>query len=155
MDPLAPLVAALLAGAAAGLKTTVADAVKDGYGALKRILGERYKTVDLATIERDPQKTDARQTLQEQLRNSGAATDPELMSSAKALLDEVSRAEPDLADVIGVDLEGIKAGRVRIDDIVSARSGVRVKDAVARGDFEISRVRAGGVGEMLGKPKRR
>ena len=155
MDPLSALVSALLGGATAGLKTTVADAVKDGYSALKRILGERHKTVDLAVIERDPQETDARQTLEEQLRNSGAATDSELVVQAKALLEEIRRAEPDLCEGIGVDLEGIKAGRVRIDDIISSGGGVRVKNAVSGGDFVISGVRAGGKAQMSGKSKRR
>jgi hypothetical protein len=151
MDPLTTIMAALLAGAAAGLRTTAAAAIKEGYAALKQVLADRHKNVDLAAIERDPQQTDARQMLEQQLRNSGAANDSELTSRARTLLDEVAQKEPDVAGIIGVDLEGIKAGRVRIADIVSAGSGVRVRDAAASGDFEISGIRAGQTGESRGK----
>jgi hypothetical protein len=37
MDPLTSLVTALAAGAAAALKPTVEQGVKDGYAALKRV----------------------------------------------------------------------------------------------------------------------
>jgi hypothetical protein len=152
MDPLTTIITALLAGAAAGLKSTAAAAIKDGYAALKQMLADRHKNVDLAAIERDLQQIDARRMLEQQLRNSGAAEDAELTSSAKTLLEAVAQKEPGVAGVIGVDLEGIKAGKVRIADIVSAGRGVRVKDAVSTGDFEISGIRAGGTGNPLGKP---
>ncbi len=152
MDPLASLLAALVAGAAGALKTTAADVLKNGYSALKRMLAERHKGVDLAPVERDPQAQKPRRLLERQLRASGAASDAEVVAAAKALLENVARHEPKLGDVIGVNLEGIKAGTVRIKDITSAGSGVRVKNAVAAGDFEISGVRAGGAGESLGKP---
>jgi hypothetical protein len=151
MDPLTTIMAALLAGAAAGLKRTASTAIKDAYAALKQMLANRHKNVDLAGIERDPHQTDARQTLEQQLWNSGAANDSELMSKAQTLLEEVAQKDPAVASVIGVDIEGIKAGRVRIADIVSAGSGVRVKDATAASDFEIAGVRAGQRGEALGK----
>ena len=152
MDPLSSLLAALVAGAAGALQTTVADVVKDSYGALKNILAQRHKCVDLAAVERDPRGVESRWTLEQQLRESGASSDQELVSAAKALLAQVERSEPDLAGVIGVDLAGIRAGRVRIADIISAGTGVRVKDAATGGDFEISGVRAGGIKEMSGKP---
>jgi hypothetical protein len=44
---------------------------------------------------------------------------------------------------LGVDIGRIKAGTIRIEDIVSAGSGVRLKDAVAAGDFVVSGIRAG------------
>lgn len=155
MDPLTTIIAALLAGAAAGLKTTAAAAIKDGYAYLKGVLADRHKNVDLAAIERDPQEADARRALEQQLRGSDAANDSELVSRAKSLLEEVSRADPSLAGVIGVDLEGIQAGRIRIDDVISAGSGVRVKDAAAAGDFEVTGIRAGRQGAPSGKPYRR
>jgi hypothetical protein len=152
VDPLSSLLAALVAGAAGALKTTAAAAVKDGYSALKRMLLERHKAVDITAIERDPKAPKTRRGLERQLRKSGAGEDAELVAAAKVLLQHVAREDPKLAEVIGVDIEGIRAGTVRISDIISAGGGVRVRNAVAKGDFRISGVRAGaGTGETLGK----
>ncbi|HEX3349610.1 MAG TPA: hypothetical protein VHS58_16070, partial [Acetobacteraceae bacterium] len=94
---------------------------------------------------------EVRRALEQQLRDSDAASDVELVAAANALLGRVASRDPKLAVALGVDLEGITAGRVRIADIISAGSGVRVKNTVAAGDFEVSGVRAGNVGEYLGK----
>ena len=152
MDPLSSLLAALIAGAATALQTTVADVVKDSYAALKHRLAERYMSVDLAAVERDPEAQESRRALEQQLRQSGASSDSGLVSAATALLEHLAQDDPDhLAGVIGVDLEEIKAGRVRIADIISAGVGVRVKQATTTGDFEITGVRAGGLKEISGK----
>jgi hypothetical protein len=151
MDPLATLLAAVVAGSAAALQSTVGDVVKDGYAALKSILAKRFSRVDLTAVERDPMAPEARRAAEQQLRESGASADAELLSQAKALLEEMARNKPDLAGVIGVDLKGIKAGTIRIDDIIAAGAGVRVRDAVAAGDFVVSKVRSGGAGVSPGK----
>jgi hypothetical protein len=155
MDPLAALWGALVAGAAGALQTTVADAVKDGYAALKNMLTERHKSVDLTTIERDPAAPDAQTALEQQLRVAGVAEDADLVALANVLLERIAQYDRDLATAVGVDLEGIKAGKIRIADVVSAGTGVRVRRAVAAGDFEITGVRAGNVGGTPGKPLRR
>jgi hypothetical protein len=154
MDPLASLWGALVAGAAGALQTTVADAVKDGYAALKNMLFERHKSVDLAPIERDPAAPEAQMALEQQLRSAGVAGDADLVALAKTLLERIALHDRDLAAAVGVDLEGIKAGKIRIADVVAAGTGVRVKRAVAAGDFEITGVRAGNVGGTSGKPLR-
>ena len=51
MDPVTLIVSALALGASAGLKSTVATAIGDAYSALRRILGERYRGVDLTPVE--------------------------------------------------------------------------------------------------------
>jgi hypothetical protein len=94
---------------------------------------------------------EARRAVERQLREAGSFTDSKLLSEARKLLEAVARNEPDIAKIVGVDLEGIKAASVRIEDITSAGAGVRVKDAVAGGDFVVSNVRAGGKGKELGK----
>jgi hypothetical protein len=155
MDPLSTLLAAVLAGAAVALQATVSEVVKDSYAALKRVLAERFSRVDLSAVERDPMAPENRRVLARQLRESGATADADLLSRAQALLEEVERSEPNLAEVIGVELERIKAGTIRIEDIVSAGAGVRVKDTIATGDFVVGKVRAGSVGRPPGKPQRR
>jgi hypothetical protein len=153
MEPLTSLLAALVAGASTALQTTVADVVKDAYAVLKTRLAEHFGSVDLSAVERNPEEEDPRRALEEQLRETGAASDAELVAAAKALLEQLERHDPSrLASVVGVDLEGIKAGAVRIDDIISAGAGVRAKKVTASGDFHISGVRAGSLKEMPGKP---
>ena len=152
MEPLTSLLAALVAGASTALQTTVADVVKDAYGKLKSMLAARHSGVDLAAVERDPGADNARRTLEEQLRQSNAASDSELIAAAKTLLEHLERHDPgQFAAVVGVDLEGVKAGTVQIEDIVSSGTGVRAKKVAASGDFRISGVRAGGIKEMPGK----
>jgi hypothetical protein len=152
MEPLTSLLAALVAGASTALQSTVADAVKDAYAAIKNKIMEHYRGVDVAAVERDPEGGDTRKTLERQLRESGAASDGDLVTAAKALLEQIEQSDPNrLIAVIGVDLDGIKAGNVRIDDIISAGTGVRAKKVTATGDFVISGVRAGGVAPPPGK----
>jgi len=151
MDPMSTLLAAVVAGAAAALQATVGDVVKDSYAELKRALAARFSRVDLTVIERDPMAAENRHAVERQLRESGASADADLIARANALLEQLLRSKSDLADVIGVDVEGIKAGTVRIEDIISAGVGVRVKNAVAAGDFVVTKVRAGGAGQLPGK----
>ena len=54
MDPVSLIVAALAAGASAGLKDTVAGAVKDAYAAVKRLLSQRYSRVNTSALEDNP-----------------------------------------------------------------------------------------------------
>jgi hypothetical protein len=151
MDPLATLLAALVAGAAGALKDTATDAVKDGYAALKRMLTEHHKGVDLDAVERNPQAPETRRAVERQLEASAAVSDVQLVAAAKNLLERLALHDPGLGAAIGVDLEGVTAGRVRIADIVASGSGVRVKNVTAAGDFDISGVRAGTAGGMPGK----
>ena len=144
MDPVSVILAALIAGSAAGLQASITDALKDAYAALKRIITDRYKGVDVKHIERDPAAADSRRSMERQLRDSGAAADPDVLAQAHRLLDEAARSQPELAAVVGVDLNRIRAGNIRIEDIVSSGHGVKVEDAAATGDFTIANVRAGG-----------
>jgi hypothetical protein len=47
MDPLTSLVTALVAGAAAALKPTVEQVVKDSYAGLKALIQRKYAQVDV------------------------------------------------------------------------------------------------------------
>ena len=54
MDPLTSLVTALAAGAAAALKPTVEQAIKDSYTALKGLIQRKYTQVNLDQLEANP-----------------------------------------------------------------------------------------------------
>jgi hypothetical protein len=95
MDPISLILAALVAGASAGLKDTASDAIKDGYAALKALVLRRVKdepnaAVQVEAVERAP---DADPTeLRERLQATGADADEDLLRAARELLE---RIDPD------------------------------------------------------------
>ena len=95
VDPVTLIVAALVAGAAAGLKDTASSAVKDAYHGLKglvqRKLGGRPDgELVLARHEQDPQVWD--KPLIQELTAARAGDDPALVMAAQALMQLVDAA---------------------------------------------------------------
>jgi len=89
MDPVTLIVAALVAGAAAGLKDSASAAVKDAYDSLKglvrrRLAGRPGGELVLARHEQDPQVWD--RPLVQELTESGAEGDAALVTAAQALM---------------------------------------------------------------------
>jgi hypothetical protein len=145
MDPVTIIVMALAMGAAAGLKPTAEQAVKDAYSGLKQILITRYKIsqTSLAQLEENPQSKARQSVVQETLKHDQVVGDEELLQQAKSVMQEVQHHDPATAGVVGVELEGIHAASLTIDEILSTGVGVRVKSADIEGDIHISKVRAG------------
>ena len=106
MDPLTSLVTALAAGAAAALQSTVEQGVKDAYAALKGLISRKYTRVNVDVLEQDPTSESRRAVIKEDLAKTAAATDVELLTQAKALLDALQRQAP---GAVGVDLQAITA----------------------------------------------
>jgi hypothetical protein len=146
MDPLTSLVTALAAGAAAALKPTVEQAVKDSYAALKGLIQRKYTQVPVDLIEQQPASESHRTVLKEDLAKTDAATDAELLTQAKALLDALQRQAPEAIGAVGVDLQAIKAASLTIDDIIATGTGVKIEGAEIGGDVTIRGVRAWGPG---------
>ena len=82
MDPISLIVAAVVAGAATAIKDQAAQVVKDAYGALKRLLTDRHH-VDVSALERKPESGAKQASLTEDLGDTGAAADPEVMAAAR------------------------------------------------------------------------
>lgn len=143
MDPLTTLVTALALGAAAGLKSVAQAAVKDGYAALKRLIGQSLPSVDVAQIEKDPGSQGRRTILAEELAQARATEHRELIERAEALIAVIERTAPQAAEVIGVSLEKVRARNVTLRDIISSGSGLVARDVVAHGDFTAEGIRAG------------
>ena len=94
MDPITLIVAALAAGAAAGVQGTAASAVRDAYAGLKALAKKRFAgrsdgELILARYERDPQTWQA--PLAAELTEARADRDPDLVAAAQALMDLVDR----------------------------------------------------------------
>jgi hypothetical protein len=95
MDPITLIVTALAAGAAAGVQGTAASAVKDAYAGLKALVKKRFAgrpdaELILARHERAPDTWQA--PLAAELRDAGADRDPDLVTTARALMDLIDGA---------------------------------------------------------------
>jgi hypothetical protein len=155
MDPVSVVVTALAAGAAAGLKPAAEQAVKDAYAGLKSFIQRKWQHVSLASLEANPTSEPRRAVVKEDLAQTEAGKDRELLAMADKLLEAVSRHAPDVAQSIGVKLEDIKSGgSLRIRDVAAGNVAVDVSKADIHGDIDISSVRAGRTGNSLNPPVR-
>jgi hypothetical protein len=96
VDPVTAIVAALAAGAGAGVKDTTSAAIKDTYAALKSLVLRKVRDVPGGTVaveqhESDPETWQA--PVAKALSESGAAADSELVSLAQQLLVLLHRDE--------------------------------------------------------------
>lgn len=136
---------ALALGAAAGLKDTAAQTVKDAYAALRDYLQREVPAVasSIQQLEKDPTSTPRRAVVEEDLAREGADRLAELAVRVKGLLECIEKHAPAEIERIGVDLAQLKAAAVRIADVEAAATGVRIREADVAGNVDISGVRAG------------
>lgn len=93
MDPVALIVAALVAGVSAGLGDTAKAAVKDAYDGLRSSLSRRFGSARAEQIVQDHAEdpdTFAK-PMEKLLRDSGAAEDDEVLAAARKVLE---RSDP-------------------------------------------------------------
>lgn len=143
MDPISIIVMALVSGAAAALKPTTEQAIKDAYAGIKGLIQRKFGRVDIAVLETDPVSKMRQGVIQEDLEKAGAGQDEELLSKAKALLDAIQTHAPDVPNVVGLDLEDIKGASLTAERILAEGShatGVKVKGADIQGDIRFSDV---------------
>jgi tetratricopeptide (TPR) repeat protein len=142
-DAVSVIASAVSAGAAAGAKETVAQAVKDAYGWLKKLIAGRYKDVDVTAVEDEPESVAKRESLAEHLQGLGAGADEELVAAAQRVLAAVAEHDPEIKRVIAVDIVGLKAINVRFTDLNAKGAGamgLRCRDVEASGDFEAGQI---------------
>lgn len=146
MSILQTIVLAVATGAAAALEATASQAVKEAYTALKAYLQRTYQTVDVAQVEKQPTSPKRRALLEEELGETAAATDRDLLMQAQQLLTLIASQTPSAAQVIGVDLADIESASIHLQDVMAQGAGVvtgvKVKGATVAGAIEISGVRA-------------
>src|SRR5829696_5492003 len=95
MDPVTLIVAALVAGAAAGMGDTTSQAIKDAYAGLKTLIKRRFagntKAEEiLADHEADPETYE--KPLAKQLEAVGAQSDSAIVRAAEELLIKADEA---------------------------------------------------------------
>lgn len=143
MEPVTMIVAAVAAGAAAGVTGAAEQAITDAYQAVKRLIAGRYGAVEVEVVERQPESTARRAVLAEELESAGAGDDEELLTAAEQVLMAVHQHAPQAAETVGVQLREVRAGELTISDISSSGAGVRAESMSVDGSFTINGIRAG------------
>ena len=155
MDPVSVVVTALAAGATAGLKPAAEQAVKDAYAGLKALIQRKWQQVSVGQLEANPTSEARQAVVKEDLAQTAAGKDRELLAMADKVLEAVSRHAPGIAKSIGVKLEDIKSGgSLRIRDVMADGVGLDVRKADVQGDIDISGVRAGRTRDSSNPPVR-
>jgi hypothetical protein len=144
MDPLTSIVTALAVGAAAVLKPTMEQAVKDSYATLKALIQRKYARVNLDQVEVNPGSKNRRGVAEEELAHAGADQDGEVLQHAQALLEAIQRHAPETAAAIGVNLKDLEGASLAIRRVTATGAGVKVERAKLSGDITIEDVLAGG-----------
>lgn len=151
MDPITLIVLALAAGAAAGLKPTAEQAIKDAYAGVKVLIQRKYSKVDLTQLERKPESESKRESVREDLDEGGAGKDQELLDKVETLLEVLEKQAPQVIKAIGIDVEGTKAEFLKARKVVSEGTGVKVKNSEFKGGIDLDEVHAG-MGGDSGNP---
>ncbi len=149
MDPITLIVTAVAIGAAAGLKPTAEQAVKDAYAGLKTLIQHKYRNVDVSLLESDPASDARKGVVREELEKTTADQDEELLRVARSVMQAVAKYAPESAAEVNIKLEDVKvAADVRIEDLMASGAGARVevdaKKVEAGRDFVIKGVQAKG-----------
>jgi hypothetical protein len=95
MDPISLIIAALVAGAMAGVRDTAGQAVKDAYTGLKALIRRRFagnQEAEAALDQSERQPESDQPQLAQHLQAVGAAGDEELIRAAQALLRQTDPA---------------------------------------------------------------
>lgn len=146
MDPITIIVTALAAGAAAGLKPTAEQTIKDAYAGVKTLIQRKYRTLSVEALERKPDSETKRASVKEDLIEVGAANDCELLDKAKSLLDTVRTYDRTVGATLNINFEEIEAAYFKLKD-ASAEGDVniRVKKGTFGGSIDMEGVTAGSI----------
>jgi hypothetical protein len=144
MEPVKAITLSLALGAAEAGKAVAGESVKDAYSKLKGVIKKRYAEFSIEKLEEAPHSEFRRAILEEDLANSDVLQDAELLAAARDLTKLIHQQAPDLAAAIGVDLRDVEAANLRLADIISSGTGVKL------GGIDIRGVRAPGGGHGSG-----
>ena len=145
MDPITIIVTALALGAAAGLKPTAEKAVTEAYEGLKGLIIAKFghASASVSSLEANPASKNRQGTLQEELQNTTAYQDQEVLDRAKELLKIARTHAPESAAAIGIDWEDVEGASLEVDQITSSSTGFRMRKGKFTGDIKLGKIRAG------------
>lgn len=146
MDPITLIVTAVALGAAAGLKPTVEQAVKDAYAGLKTLIQRKYAGIDLAPVEKKPDSTAKQESLAEDLKETDAANDPEVAAWVDAIFKAVdeSKTRAAVAADLKIDVAVLQSTAVELRRLVASGNVlINFGEAAVDGPFIVEDVIAG------------
>lgn len=121
MDTATLIVAALVAGLAAGATSVAEQAIKDAYAGLKALILRKYGALGTCIdyLEADPDKKTRQESVAEDLRGTDAVKDAEILDQARALTEAVQTLSQDVEQQRKASfiIEGLSAARVTLRDI--------------------------------------
>lgn len=144
MEALDAIMTAITSGAIASAQPTTEKIISDLYNGLKTLIQHKYSDVSLEAVEKKPNSEAKQAALREDLEEANAAEDKELVQQAQLLLQAVAEQAPQVAQAIGIKLEDVKSGNVRLQEVIVSgeqAAGVHIKHGEFTGDIEISKVK--------------
>jgi hypothetical protein len=143
MDPATLIVSALALGASAGVKYIAETGIKETYNILKNLIKQKYPDVFIDRMEKNPSSDKQRQAVEEDIQNSGADKDKDIVLAAQKLIEKINEIVPETLQVFGVNIEDVRATSIAIEDISSSGTGVQIKGSEFKGDIDIKKVNSG------------
>ena len=121
MDVPSIVASAIALGAAAGLRDSATQAVRDAYGSLVGLLGRNYPQVDIRALEGRPSSAAKRESLAEDVAALSIQEDSEILKAAQRLIELIRAADPQVGAAIGVDIDALL---LRSSQVSSVRNRV-------------------------------
>lgn len=144
MDPITIIVTALVVGAAAGLKPTAEQAIKDAYVGIKALILRKYETLSVEALEQKPDSETKRASVAEDLTDAGAGNDKELLDHAKSLLDAVKTHDRAAAAKLNINLDEVEAAYFKLKDAAGDGDiSVNIKRGTFSGGIDMEGLTAG------------
>lgn len=141
MEPITTIITAIVTGAAEAFRATTKQIIQDLYTSLKKHIQEKHPQANssLDALEKKPHSAARRASLEEDLQETDATKDSELLKLAQALLTAIKEHAPQSAKVVGVKLEGVKAPNLRLEEIKVTVTGSTSATAVDVTQSEFSK----------------
>ncbi|MFD3588361.1 hypothetical protein [Streptomyces sp. NPDC058683] len=141
MDPVSLVVAAVVAGATAGLKEQAQSAVRDAYLGLKNLIVRRHG-VEVGAVERQPDAEAEQESLREHLSAAGVGDDLSVLAAAHEVVKAVREHDAAAARAVGVDLKDVDAELIRVVNVKvrGDATGVGLERVRTRGGIVIAGV---------------
>ena len=126
------MIAALVAGAVAGLTGVATDAIKDAYAGLKGMLASKFGKTKGAidALEDDPKDEDAQKLVTKRLTEANAVTDADVQAAANKLVAALKAA--------GISLGSVSQSATGDGNVQIAGSGNTVTSNVSKGNTGIT-----------------
>jgi hypothetical protein len=143
MDPISAIVTALVTGAAAAIKPTTEQTIKDAYAGIKKLIQQKYKKVNVTMLEDNPESKSQQSAVKENLEKTEAGQDIQLLGAAKTLLDAIQAHAADVPRAVGLDLKDIKAAALTAEHILVEGNnsiGARVEHVETSGEIRFGTV---------------